>query len=268
MKCASCKAKIPEGKMKCPNCGRWQSLGDAQAEVFRLSEIEDSEENRLRTGPWDLAWGGGFVTDSITFFAGRPGSGKSTILLQIAASLAAQDLKTLYISKEESLRKVRNRANRLGIPDALQARIEVVRNFGGTLRDLLEQVQPRFLIVDSLPSLVGLGWKDTAEAVNALDTIKEYAIETLCPAIIVNHVNGQGEFSGLVAFEHLVDITMHLTKDRKNPNLRTLAPEKSRDGAVDVAVRFNMTPTGLVYLEPTAEDEDAETDFSKSGEEG
>lgn len=261
MKCTVCSAKIPEGKMSCPACKKWVGFASGESEVFNLSDVPDTEEDRFHSGPWDLAWGGGMVTDSVTFYAGKPGAGKSTLLLQIAASFATQGLRVLYVGKEESLRKVRRRACRLEIDEASQARIRIVKQFSGTLRHLLEQEAPRLLIVDSLPALVGLGWADVQEAVETLTMIKEYASTYFCHAIVVDHINKKGEFSGPIAFEHLIDVTMMMHKDKKNPNLRRLIPEKSRDGAVDVQVCFHMGPKGLVYVETPQEE------FDENGEE-
>ncbi len=259
MKCTGCRAKLEEGKLRCPKCGRWQISGESQAEVFTLSELPDVDEKRIVTGgPWDAAWGGGFVVDSVTLYAGEEGAGKSTSLLQIACAVAELGTKSLYVSKEETLQKVKGRVRRLEIPVSSQALIRVVRNFTGSLRDLLEQERPGFLIIDSLPSLVGIGWTDVAEAVEILDAIKEYAIAHECPAIVVDHLNARDKFSGPRAFAHLIDITMLLKKDKKNPNHRTLQPLKSRDGAVDVVTHFTMTERGLVWVQDAENEENDE----------
>ncbi len=264
MKCTGCRAKLDEGKFRCPKCGRFNTGGELQAEVFTLSQIEDIDEKRIVTGgPWDEAWGGGFVVDSVTLFAGQEGAGKSTLLLQLSQSLASLGLKTLYISKEESLAKVKGRARRLEITQASQDYIRIVRHFSGSVRDLLMQEQPNFLIVDSLPSLVGIGWTDVAEAVEILDAIKEFAEERGCPAIVVDHLNARDKFSGPRAFAHLIDITMFMKVDKKNPSHRTLQPLKSRDGAVDVVTHFTMTKSGLVWVPEPEENNTGDVEESK-----
>lgn len=56
--------------------------------------------------------GGGIVSGSLVLIGGDPGIGKSTLLLQICASLS-QKKKVLYITGEESLSQTKLRAERL-----------------------------------------------------------------------------------------------------------------------------------------------------------
>ncbi|MGH6887123.1 MAG: ATPase domain-containing protein, partial [Geminicoccales bacterium] len=73
-------------------------------------------ENRLTTGyaEFDRVLGGGLVPGSVTLIGGEPGIGKSTLLLQCAASLAGAQ-PVLYATGEESVRQVAERARRLAM---------------------------------------------------------------------------------------------------------------------------------------------------------
>ena len=66
----------------------------------------------------DRVFGGGLVNASATLVGGDPGIGKSTLLLQAAASFARKGLKVIYVSGEEATAQVRMRAQRLGLADA------------------------------------------------------------------------------------------------------------------------------------------------------
>ena len=72
---------------------------------------------RCRTGiaELDRVLGGGLVAGSAVLVGGDPGIGKSTLLLQAAASLARAGRRVLYISGEESIEQMRLRARRLGV---------------------------------------------------------------------------------------------------------------------------------------------------------
>ena len=58
--------------------------------------------------------GGGLVDGAVVLFAGEPGIGKSTLLLDVAARTAAAGRRVLYVSAEESAAQVRLRAERIG----------------------------------------------------------------------------------------------------------------------------------------------------------
>ena len=72
---------------------------------------------RVSTGiaELDRALGGGLVAGSASLIGGDPGIGKSTLLLQAAAKVAAQGAHVAYISGEEAADQVRLRARRLGL---------------------------------------------------------------------------------------------------------------------------------------------------------
>src|SRR5678810_1058438 len=88
---------------RCPDCGEWNSLESSVAPIKAatrvrglsggtaslLSEVQPAAEPRISTGLGELdrVLGGGLVAGSVTLLGGDPGIGKSTLLLQAAASL-------------------------------------------------------------------------------------------------------------------------------------------------------------------------------------
>ena len=58
--------------------------------------------------------GGGAVLGGVTLVGGDPGVGKSTLLMQALAGLAAKGCRSLYVSGEESAGQTAARARRLG----------------------------------------------------------------------------------------------------------------------------------------------------------
>ena len=55
---------------------------------------------------------------SVLLLGGDPGIGKSTLLIQVAATLARAKQRAVYISGEEAVAQVRLRAERLGLAGA------------------------------------------------------------------------------------------------------------------------------------------------------
>src|SRR5690606_39789757 len=83
------------------------------AQPKRLDEIGEGKEVRLATRDNELnrVVGGGIVPGSLVLIGGEPGIGKSTLMLQLGLSLL--NLKTLYVSGEESQQQINMRARRL-----------------------------------------------------------------------------------------------------------------------------------------------------------
>src|SRR6185503_8751334 len=106
----------------------------------------------------------GLVPGSAVLVGGDPGIGKSTLLLQAAASVARAGRRVLYVSGEESIEQVRLRARRLGVQDApleLAAAINL-RDIAATLETahdaslvVIDSIQTMWLdAIDSAPGTV------------------------------------------------------------------------------------------------------------------
>lgn len=140
--CNECGADYPRWQGQCSACQAWNTItevrlasvsssaarserlsgyaGDAGiSKVQKLSDISLQELPRFSTGflEFDRVLGGGVVPGSAILIGGNPGAGKSTLLLQVLCKLAEQ-MKTLYVTGEESLQQVAMRAHRLGLPTA------------------------------------------------------------------------------------------------------------------------------------------------------
>src|SRR6478752_6662771 len=116
--CQQCGASSPAYLGRCPSCGSWQSMVETIEERHPtsaaprrhgrtrpqpLSSVTSSEQDRLRVPIDELnrVLGGGLVPGSLALIGGDPGIGKSTLILQAAAKLAAS-CPVVYVSAEES----------------------------------------------------------------------------------------------------------------------------------------------------------------------
>ncbi len=81
-----------------------------------IAEVDSVDWQPRSTGSEevDRVLSGGLVPGSVTLVGGEPGVGKSTLLLQVASSVAQTGATVLYIAAEESPQQVRLRAERLG----------------------------------------------------------------------------------------------------------------------------------------------------------
>ncbi len=132
--CTACGASHRKWAGRCEACGAWNSIIEeaplsagpkalgAKGRLIPLTDLatEEAPPPRASSGidELDRVLGGGLVPASAILVGGDPGIGKSTLLLQAAASFARKGLKCLYISGEEAAAQVRMRAQRLGLGDA------------------------------------------------------------------------------------------------------------------------------------------------------
>ncbi len=247
--CHHCGAPIQAGLNRCPGCGQY-NFYDSNVKDRRtvLSKVKPDPLPRLVSGPWDPCFGGGLVRTSVTLLAGEPGAGKSTLLLQVANAVAltpafsVSTLPVLYIGTEENEEQIKERADRLALQS--QDTILLVNAMGGmNLTHLLEETKPRFIILDSLPGFTGAGTgKD--EAIAVIRALKLYAEKNHAPAIVIDHITKDLDFAGYMSLMHAVDcLVMFRGRDS---DIRTLTTEKNRHGRAPMAVKFEMTETGLV----------------------
>ena len=122
-------------------------------QVASLAEVATTTEARLSCGlaELDRVLGGGLVPGSLVLVGGDPGIGKSTLLLQAAAALAAAGQRVLYVSGEESPAQVKLRADRLGLAPA-QLFLCAATSADGILAAKRE-VKPRAMVVDSVQTI-------------------------------------------------------------------------------------------------------------------
>ena len=136
--CQACGSVTSRWQGQCPDCAEWNTLVQEAAEVTSIFAAKHNLQgggrridlvgldsptalpDRIATGiaEFDRAVGGGIVPGSAMLVGGDPGIGKSTLLLQIGARLAAAGRGVVYVSGEESAEQVRLRAVRLGLGKA------------------------------------------------------------------------------------------------------------------------------------------------------
>ena len=133
--CQACGATAAKWLGRCESCGAWNSLleeaptsftpgglsRNAKANPITFESLEGQAQETPRLvsgiGEFDRVCGGGLVPGSAVLLGGDPGIGKSTLLLQVLASLAPRlpEAGCCYISGEESVDQVRLRAKRMGL---------------------------------------------------------------------------------------------------------------------------------------------------------
>jgi DNA repair protein RadA/Sms len=260
--CSSCGATHTKWSGRCDACGAWNSIIEeaplsagpkalgGKGRRIELTDLATSEAPppRVSSGidELDRVLGGGLVPASAILVGGDPGIGKSTLLLQAAASFARRGTSCLYISGEEAAAQVRMRAQRLGLTDA-----KVQLGAETNLRDILttlDATRPQLAIIDSIQTM----WLDTVEAApGSVSQVRAAAHELVTFAkrrgvavVLVGHVTKDGQIAGPRVVEHMVDTVLYFEGERGH-QFRILRAVKNRFGPADEIGVFEMTGDGL-----------------------
>ena len=265
--CQQCSAAFPQWYGKCPNCDSWNALVEtvveskhqgvtqrfvSQATPQKLSQVNYSEKNRLRSGitEFDRVMGGGIVPGSVTLLAGDPGIGKSTLLLHVLSPIGG-----MYISGEESGEQIKLRAKRMGIDgDNITVFAETVVE--GILEALRKNTPHGLVIVDSIQTLSSQELDGMAGSVGQIrycaEELISFAKSNTIPMLIIGHVTKEGEIAGPKVLEHMVDTVLYLEGERY-ADARILRTLKNRFGPVEEVGIFEMKENGLKEIDNPSE---------------
>lgn len=276
-KCSSCGYSQPRWLGRCPECGEWNSFiecvtdADSRSPAFSgitvrakpvpLDSVNPMEGTRIPTGipEFDRVLGGGAMKRSAVLIGGEPGIGKSTLLLQTAASIASGNPsggRILYVSGEESAAQIRARADRLGITGSVQpGGIELLcTTHLADIDDALNTLNPVFVIIDSIQTVYSTEAGIVPGTVNQLKYCANELIgwvkERDAVLFLAAHVTKEGQIAGPKSLEHMVDTVISF--ERNDEQVRFLRAQKNRFGSVDELGIFAMTETGLFPVEDPA----------------
>ena len=287
--CNSCGSVHPKWMGKCPDCSTWDSLEEYKtqapdardavrhpgagtadlargAEPVTVDQIDAADSPRLPTGigEFDRILGGGIVPGSAVLVGGEPGIGKSTLLLQVAASLSragggavsaaphgrdGRATKVLYVTSEESARQVGLRAGRLGVTSPhllILAETNVDR-----IVTQIGKAKPDVVIVDSIQMI----YKPTLPAApGSVTQLRDCCMDLVYLAkatgiavVVVGHVTKAGTLAGPKIIEHIVDTVVYFEGDRFHAH-RIVRCVKNRFGSTHEVGLFEMTGEGLTEV--------------------
>ncbi|KAF3956888.1 hypothetical protein CMV_018040 [Castanea mollissima] len=245
-------AEVSEGKT-------WLSPKAGESQPMRLTDVNRGI-NQLNWriplyGPFgnevSRVLGGGIVPGSLVLVGGDPGVGKSTLLLQIAAMIAerndlGQPAPVVYVSGEESVEQIGNRADRLSI-----GADELFLYSNTEIEDILGKSQPlspRVIIVDSIQTVYLEGVAGSAggpaQVKECTSALLRFAKKTNIPILLIGHVTKSGDLAGPHVLEHIVDVVLYM-EGEKYSSYRLLRSLKNRFGSTDELGVFEMSQSGL-----------------------
>ena len=247
--CAACGDRTPliqAPTPPSPHKGQW--IGYNVTEPQELSVVSTQNHGRISMGFQEMnrVLGGGLVPGSLVLFAGEPGVGKSTLLLQAAGFVANQSAKVLYISGEESAHQIKLRSDRLGLSGQglyLLAETDIER-----IIQHLDHQRPTLAIIDSVQTLysqqASSGPGSVAQVRQCALQVGHWAKARETPVLLAGHVTKDGTVAGPRVLEHMVDVILYLEGENLGSH-RLLRSVKNRFGSTNEIAMFQMRSTGL-----------------------
>ena len=263
--CTNCGNESPKWMGKCPACGEWGSLveelvrKDSDAKVsdsrsfesvrsqpLSLREIKAEQEPRIDMQDEELnrVLGGGLVPASLVLIGGEPGIGKSTLVLQTVLKLS--DLKSLYVSGEESARQIKLRAERIGIEND-NCLIVCETNLDEIFTHI-KNTSPQLVIIDSIQTVYSEALESSPGSISQVRecaaSILKFAKQSGTPVILIGHITKEGNIAGPKVLEHIVDTVLQFEGDQ-HYMYRILRSIKNRFGSTSELGIYEMNQSGL-----------------------
>ena len=224
----------------------WKNSNVKKSKPINLDEISNEERKRIETTDKELnrVLGGGIVPGSVILIGGEPGIGKSTLMLQFV--LALKNLKTLYVSGEESKEQIKIRSERIGQKNQ-NCFIYTETNLE-SLFLASKNLNPSILIIDSIQTLSTNNLESTPGSISQIKEctfeLMKYSKESGKTVFLIGHITKDGIIAGPKVLEHMVDVVVLFEGD-KNLSYRLLRTKKNRYGPTNALGIYEMGERGL-----------------------
>jgi DNA repair protein RadA/Sms len=265
--CSNCGYESTKWVGKCPSCEQWNtfveeviikdnklaesdwkkfSTDKKESRTISLQEVVSAEEKRIISSDAELnrVLGGGIVAGSIVLVAGEPGIGKSTLFLQ--NGLLLQNIRTLYISGEESEQQIKMRADRLNIRN--EDFYLLTETSTQVIFQEIRKLRPGLVIIDSIQTLQSPYIESSAGSVSQIrectSEFQRFAKATNTPVFLIGHITKDGSIAGPKVLEHMVDTVLQFEGDQHYA-YRILRTLKNRFGSTAELGIYEMTEKGM-----------------------
>lgn len=260
--CSNCGYESLKWLGKCPECDSWNTFNEEIVEtnkrkpilskvkinIKKISEIDGSEENRIKTKmeEFDRVLGGGFMPGSVILLGGDPGIGKSTLAMQAASQI---NNNILYVTGEESAIQIKTRAARLGIQsNNFYILPETDLN---TILVSINSLSPALVIIDSIQTMYRSELDNSPGTITQIRECTSFLMETAkknnISMLIVGHITKEGFIAGPKVLEHMVDTVIQFEGESHHA-FRILRAQKNRFGNTNEIGIFEMHENGLTEV--------------------
>lgn len=263
--CQACGNRPSKWEGQCSNCKEWNKIEEIDVEILEAQEMLDkkridvpklipihqhktSKKDTISTGSkeFDRVLGEGLTVSSMILIAGDPGIGKSTILLQSSSYISEHYGNVLYITGEESVKNIKSRHSRLGLPETNlfvheETDIDVIEG-------LVQEFKPTLLIIDSIQLMYDSSKEGSpggpAQIRQCTERLRHMKKTYGITIFLIGHVDKEGNVGGPRTLDHMVDTVLKLDGDEFG-QLRTIRALKNRNGNINEVGIFQMTEKGM-----------------------
>ena len=264
--CQSCGAAHPRWAGRCDDCGAWNSLveetaaGPAPAARWqgaavaaRAGRRSPAPARRRRALPSGIAGARprpgrrASSPGSALLIGGDPGIGKSTLMLQAAAALAARAARSSMSAARRRSTRSGCAPRRLGLAEAPVQLASATVGAATSSPRSTGRSAPDLLVIDSIQTM----WVDALEQAPGTVTQLRAAAQALIrfakqrgsAVLLIGHVTKDGQIAGPRVLEHMVDAVLYFEGERGH-QFRILRAVKNRFGPANEIGVFEMAEAG------------------------
>lgn len=226
-------------------------------ELFNPLKTDSEIDNILSTE-------GGLMPGTNMIFAGGPGSGKSTIVLDMLSSFTLQGYKVLFVSGEMDEIAYYKYCKRIPKFDCVQTLF--LKNHSEDVKNTLEYIFNLgydVIAIDSLAEVLDM-YKDAEKS--SMGAAEMWLLglqdknkkgmnigEYYTAFVNIQQQTKGGDFSGSNRLKHMTDAMCHLERSRDGLE-RTMHFSKNRDCDKDYKLNFTFFKDQIQYSYPNIED--------------
>jgi DNA repair protein RadA/Sms len=209
-----------------------------------------------------LLAGDGAIPSTACLVTGLPGTGKTSLMIELADAITSTGNICLYNTGEESLYQIRRVTKRLNLKNGF------IPGYNRSVQNIIEHCdklrkanpsKQLFLMVDSLQTLEidrdknekGRPLSGQNLQLRATELLTEYCKKTFTIMFLVGQVTKKGDFAGKNQIKHVIDCHLHLgiDTDRRSEtyNERVAEVMKNRFGSAGWYFGFEITPSGIRF---------------------
>lgn len=240
-------------------------------QIFKGSELKFNESvfRPMRTGTLMddlLSADKGLMPAVNMIICGGPGTGKSTVVLDMLARLVKAGKKVLFVSGE--MDEIGHFKYCKRMPHFATVPTLFLKNYTETVKETMEYVFEQgydVIAIDSIAEVIEM-YKDTYRTTESAaelwflslqSSIKkgENKLKKYTTFINIQQVTKAGEFAGSNRLKHMTECMIHLER-MKDSDSRKIYASKNRDNSIDFHITYRIGLNQVEYSLPEADDEE------------